>query len=397
MSPITAPQSLAASKRRQALFLFFLITGLALASWVTRTPAIRDQLGVSIAQMGLILFSISVGAMSGILSSGHWVRRFGTRPVITTGMFLLLGGLVVLAVGIALALTMLVTLGLGLFGLGVGLGEIALNIEGAEVERLTQRPTLSMLHAGFSFGTFVGGLLGIWLASLAFPVAWHVGLTVLCCFPVTLYALRAIPAGFAQHLQGEHKKPVAKVSMWQDKQLLFIGLIVLGMALAEGAATDWIPILMVDEHGFDAALGSMLYTGFAGMMALGRFSGHYFLTRFGRVRVVRASALLGVIGIGLVIFASNPWLAAGAVLFWGLGTSLGFPLSISAASDTGPHPEARVSAVATAGYVAFLAGPPLLGFVGEHASLRHALLIVLVLVGTAFFLARAVEPKVRFK
>ncbi|ABE50917.1 MFS transporter [Methylobacillus flagellatus] len=384
--------------RRQALFTFFLLTGLAVASWVTRTPAIRDQLQVSIAEMGLILFSISVGAMTGILSSGKLVRHWGTRPVIRTGMLLLLLGLGVMAAGLSWTLTLLVALGLMLFGLGIGVGEIALNIEGAEVERITHQPTLAMLHAGFSLGTFLGGIMGIGLTSIAFPVTWHVALTALAGVPVVLWGLRAIPAGVGAESvpqSGLRPKTSQPLKPWRDVQLMCISLIVLGMALAEGSATDWIPILMVDEHQFSAATGSMIYTGFAGMMALGRFSGHYFLERYSRVSVVRASALLGVIGIGTVIFADHPYIAAAAVLFWGLGTSLGFPLAISAAGDTGNsnHATARVSIVATAGYVAFLAGPPLLGFLGEHYSLRHALLVVLFLVGLGFFLARAVSTR----
>lgn len=387
--------------RRTALFSFFLLVGLAVASWVTRTPAIRDQLGVSIAEMGLILFSISVGAMTGILSSGKLVKHWGTKPVIRAGMLTMLLGLGIMAAGLASILALLAALGLMLFGLGVGLGEIALNVEGAEVERITHKPALAMLHAGFSLGTFLGGIVGIGLASISFPVTWHLALTALAGIPAVWWGLKSIPArvGIQPAPQPGQSGAINEAGRpfkpWRDMQLICISLIVLGMALAEGSATDWIPILMVDEHHVSPAIGSMIYTGFAGMMALGRFSGHYFLERYSRVSVVRASALLGVIGIAMVIFSNHPYVAAAAVLLWGLGTSLGFPLTISAAGDTGDgsHSTARVSIVATAGYVAFLAGPPLLGFLGEHYSLREALLVVLFFVGLAFFLARAVTPR----
>lgn len=67
-----------------------------------------------------------------------------------------------------------------------------------------------------------------------------------------------------------------------------------------------------------------------------------------------------------------------SVVLWGLGASLGFPLTISAASDTGPDAPTRVSVVATTGYLAFLVGPPLLGYLGEHYGLRSAMLIFTV-------------------
>ena len=79
-----------------------------------------------------------------------------------------------------------------------------------------------------------------------------------------------------------------------------------------------------------------------------------------------------------------------SVILWGLGASLGFPLTISAASDTGPDAPTRVSVVATTGYLAFLVGPPLLGFLGEHYGLRSAMLVVLGLVIIAALVARAV-------
>ena len=83
--------------------------------------------------------------------------------------------------------------------------------------------------------------------------------------------------------------------------------------------------------------------------------------------------------------------AAGiSVLLWGIGASLGFPLTISAASDTGPDAPKRVSVVAITGYLAFLVGPPLLGFLGEHFGLRSAMMVVLGLVMVAALVARAV-------
>lgn len=69
--------------------------------------------------------------------------------------------------------------------------------------------------------------------------------------------------------------------------------------------------------------------------------------------VVRASALLGGLGIAMIIFVDVDWIAGVSVILWGLGASLGFPLTISAASDTGPDAPTRVSVVATTGYLAF--------------------------------------------
>ncbi|HDS1294317.1 TPA: MFS transporter, partial [Pluralibacter gergoviae] len=146
----------------------------------------------------------------------------------------------------------------------------------------------------------------------------------------------------------------------------------------------------VDGHGFSPTSGSLIYAGFTLGMTVGRFGGGWFIDRYSRVAVVRASALMGALGIALIIFVDVDWIAGVSVILWGMGASLGFPLTISAASDTGPDAPTRVSVVATTGYLAFLVGPPLLGFLGEHYGLRSAMLVVLALVLTAALVARAV-------
>lgn len=45
-----------------------LVVGLGLASWVTRTPAVRGAVDASTAQMGLILFGLSIGSIVGVLA-----------------------------------------------------------------------------------------------------------------------------------------------------------------------------------------------------------------------------------------------------------------------------------------------------------------------------------------
>ncbi|MFE3517228.1 MFS transporter [Streptomyces sp. NPDC059166] len=383
----------ATSRRRTALFLFFLIPGLSVSSWVTRTPDIRDQLGASTAQMGLILFGLSVGSMLSILMSGALVARFGTRPVMGVGTALFVVSIAVIGVGTLLASAPTVTLGLLLFGLGMGGGEVAVNIDGAEVEQITGRTVLPTLHGFFSLGTVVGACAGILCTAVEFPVEWHLGVVALLTAGMFGYGIRAIPSGVGRTRgarPADGGTAPARAAVWKDRRLLLIGGIILAMALAEGAANDWLPLLMVDGHGVDPALGSAVYAGFAAAMTLGRFCGTFLIDRFGRALVVRASALSAALGLTLVIFADSPVLAGAAVLLWGLGASLGFPVALSAAGDSGPDPAARVSLVAMMGYIAFLVGPPSLGFLGDHYGLRAAMVVVLCFVAVAVFLAPAI-------
>ncbi|MEV0220626.1 MFS transporter [Streptomyces sp. NPDC050704] len=393
----------AVRRRRQALFLLFFLPGIAMSSWVTRTPDVRDQLGLSTGQMGLTLFGLSVGSMIGILCSGRYVSRFGTRPVIALGTLLIIAGTVVIGVGSAVSSAPLVAAGLCLFGAGMGGGEVAVNVDGADVERITGTVVLPTLHGCFSLGTVIGGSAGMAATAAAFPVHWHLMVVALIATGILVHALRAVPAGVGISAAretpgpGSHSAPAqrSKPQVWKDRKLLLIGAIVLAMALAEGAANDWLPLLMVDGHGLDAAMGSLVFVGFAAAMTLGRFSGGFFLSRFGRAAVVRASAVSGAVGLLLVIFSDNAAIAATAVLFWGLGASLGFPVALSAAGDSGPDQTARVSLVAIIGYVAFLVGPPTLGFLGDHYGLRSAMVVVLVFVAAAILIAPAADTRDR--
>jgi len=80
------------------------------------------------------------------------------------------------------------------------------------------------------------------------------------------------------------------------------------------------------------------------------------------------------------------------VLLWGMGAALGFPVGMSAASDDPSRAPARVAVVATIGYSAFLAGPPLLGLLAEHVGYRHALLAIAVPVLIGLLVIPAARP-----
>jgi len=152
---------------------------------------------------------------------------------------------------------------------------------------------------------------------------------------------------------------------------------------------------MVDGHGVDNATGAMVFGIFVTAMTVGRVGGVYLLDRFGRVPVLRVSAVFAAVGLVVVIFSPFPWLAGVGVVLWGLGSALGFPVGMSAAADDPRNAAARVSAVATIGYLAFLVGPPLVGFVGEQVGLLNALLMVLALVAVAGIVSPAArKPKV---
>ncbi|KAG0753278.1 hypothetical protein G6F24_013084 [Rhizopus arrhizus] len=243
------------ARRKHALFVYFFIPGLALATWVTRTPAIRDGSEASIAQMGLVLLGLSIGSMTGVLGAGRLVGRHGTRWTSLLGLWLVLVSLLTMGLGTVLGQQLIVAMGLAFFGLGMGCAEIAINIDGAEVERQSGEPVLHTLHGCFSLGTLVGALLGYVLSNGGVHVAWHLGAVAFLIIPMIVRFWKHIPEGTGRAGQSPQTAEAADrpANVWNDPRALLIGLIVFAMALSEGAANDWLPILMVDEHGFSQA------------------------------------------------------------------------------------------------------------------------------------------------
>lgn len=385
VSPDISGSALRMRRGQLALYVAMLTLGVLIASWVTRTPTIRGDVGVSTPQMGLVLFGMSIGSMVGILCSGRVVRRWGGRRVLAIATGCAAAGTAFIGLSTQATNAFSVFAGMAAFGFGIGVGEVALNIEAAAIEEKTGRIILPMVHGFFSLGTVVGATIGIAANAFHTPIFAH--LTVVsAAAAVTLgWTLRWIPPGTGRAAAAQQitpRRPRAR-AVWTDRTVICIGAVAIATALAEGAANDWLPLIFVDGYDLPAVTGSVLFTAFAAAMAVGRFTGNRALAHFSRPAMIRLSIVTAMLGIGLVVWASNAYLAAAAVILWGLGASLGFPLAISAAGDHPTDAVARVSAVSVVAYGAFLVGPPLLGAAGGYIGLRHAMVIVLVVLAVA--------------
>jgi MFS family permease len=182
------------------------------------------------------------------------------------------------------------------------------------------------------------------------------------------------------------------LSAWTESRTLLIGVFMLAFSFAEGAGYDWISLSTIDGYDQPATVGTIAFATFVAAMTGLRWVGPALLDRYGRVPVLRCLAALA--GVGLLLFVYGPNLATAlvGVILWGAGVSLGFPTGISAASDQPAHAAARVSVVASIGYCAFLTGPPVIGFLGDHLSVLRSLTVLVGLVALAFAVAGALRP-----
>ena len=168
---------------------------------------------------------------------------------------------------------------------------------------------------------------------------------------------------------------------------------VLALAMTEGTANDWLAVALVDGHDVSHAVGVAGFAVFVLAMTAGRFAGTGLIDRFGRVAVLWGTMALAGAGVLLIVLAEQPALVVVGIVLWGVGASLGFPVGMSAAADDPVRAASRVSVVSTIGYAAFLAGPPLLGFVGDEVGTLKALLVVAVLLMPAALVVPAAREQ----
>jgi len=272
-----------------------------------------------------------------------------------------------------------------------------MNVQGAEVERHLGQSIMPRFHAGYSIGTVAGALVGSAAVAMHVPVTAHLLLVSLAVVLVVPWGVRAfLPDHEPEPTSGVDEEGVGRrpLAAWTERRTLLIGVFVLAFAFAEGTANDWLGVATIDGYGASPAVGTLAFAVFLAAMTTGRWFGPGLLDRFGRVRVVRGLGLVAL--VGLVVFVSGLHLAvafAGAVL-WGVGVSLGFPVGMSAGADDPRRAAARVSVVSSIGYCAFLAGPPLVGLIGQHLGVLRAQSAVAVLLAVAALLAGNVRPLV---
>lgn len=387
---------------RTAVFVVFALAGVAFATWASRIADAKAGLDLTAGQLGATLFAMSAGSLLAMPSTGRLAERFGVVSTIRAGMLIGVLGFAIVGVGVDVSESRLVVgLGLFLIGSGVGVWDVAMNLEGASVERLLGQTVMPQFHAAFSGGTVASALVGSGMSWASVPLLPHLLGSALLVTVAGFWAMRAFlprevedtdgPEATVADVPSSAAPAVAPArSAWLEPRTLLIGLVTLVAAFTEGTANDWLAVAFVEGHAMPAWAGVLAFATFLSFMTVGRLLGTRWLDAYGRVPVLRLTFGLAVLGSLLVIFG-NAWLAFVGAAVWGVGVSLGFPVGMSASADDPARAGARMSVVATIGYMAFIAGPPALGFLGDHVGVLRSLLAV----GTMALLVQLVLESVR--
>jgi fucose permease len=389
----TAAERTLLLRARNAAAATFALNGLVLGSLVSRIPAIRDELGLSTSQLGFLLLATSAGSVLALPSAGAIVARLGPSPTVRAGAIVACVGIVVAGLGGGvLADIAMVAAGLFALGAGSGVWDVAMNVEGADVERRLGWTIMPRFHAAWSLGSVAGASFGALAARLEVPLETQLFATA----GVVLVGVLAAVTFFTPVAPvAERRNPANRrraLAAWREPRTLLIGVMVLSAALVEGAANDWLALALVDGYGTSHAVAAVGFGVFVTAMTVGRVMGTSLLDRYGRVVVLRTCIALAIVGVAVFVVGASTPLAFVGSAFWGLGASLGFPVGMSAAADDERFAAQRVSVVASIGYVAFLAGPPLIGLLADWIGILAALSVLIAIMVLSLAVTGSARP-----
>lgn len=376
--------------RRQAWAtrVVFAANGGLFATWVSRIPAVRDDLGADERGLGFALLFTAVGSLVAMPLSGRLVGRVGARRVLLVCIVVCVLGYP--ALGLAPDLMVLAAV-LLVIGAGVGVWDVAMNVSGHEVEKAAGRDLMPGFHAGWSIGAVLGAAFGALAARAGLAPAAHFALACLVFGGAAVLAVRIMPDGTADDVgspaEGEHHVPGPTGPILHDLRLVGLGLMTFCAAWAEGSANDWLALMLADDRGASGAAAALGFAVFAVAMTGGRLVGTPVVTRFGRVPTLRWGAVVTAVGVSVLLLV--PVLAVGylGAFLWGIGIAIAFPLAMTAAGETPGRGNSAIATVATIAYTGFLVGPPLIGAIAHSVGLDHALWLVVLLAGGIFALA----------
>jgi fucose permease len=370
----------------------FATNGFLFSSWLSRLPDVKQMLDIGTGTLSFLLLALACGSLVGLPIAGRITDKIGTKNTVRLGGVVGILGLMVTFFSITLSQNLVVPIaGLALVGFGIGVWDVAQNLEGTIIERKLERAIMPWFHAAFSGGTVVGALVGSQATRLEIPLSIHLSFAAAITLLFLLWGTRKFIVLDVVQQQDESGESTKQKSAWTEPRTLLIGVMVLAAAFTEGSANDWLAVAFVEGHQTTASEGVLGLSAFLLFMTAGRVLGSMALDKFGRVLVLRVLFAATLIGCLLFVFGGPVGAYFGAAL-WGLGASLGFPVGMSAASDDPKRAAARISVVSTIGYCAFLAGPPLVGFLGEAVGILSALLAVGAVSALAFLLVPAAKP-----
>ena len=356
---------------RIAVSVFFFSAGLCFASWASRIPNIQQKLGLNEAGLGTLLLALPCGLMTSLPVSGFLVAKLGSRKIAISAA--LLYALILPFIGLVEATWQLAII-LFLFGAAGNMLNISINTQGVSTEALYKRSIMASFHGVWSLAGFTGAAIGTLMVSQSISPFIHfciiTGMVIIAIGFIYKYLLhKDISSGKSQPI---FAKP--------DKVILKLGLIALCCMICEGTMFDWSGVYFRKVVVAPKELTTLGYVAFMSTMAGGRFAGDRLSTKFGKKRMIELSGITIATGLAIAVIFPSIITSTLGFLLVGFGVSSVVPLVYGEAGRSKTMSAGvALAAVSTIGYIGFLLGPPLIGFIAQAASLRWSFTLIAIL------------------
>lgn len=350
--------------------VLFLAHGLVVATWVSRIPAVQAALALNNGILGLTLLSGAVGAVTTIPLAGWLVTRYGSRRVSAASGLAFCAVLVLPAMAVSAP-----TLAVALFfqGAAAAAMDVSMNAHGVEVEKALRRPTMSRFHGMFSLGGMAGAGIGALAAAREMSPKLHFAIAGFFCGVAVLIVRPTLLDSHEHAGETAHRLPLGKI----PRILVALSAIGFCILLSEGAMADWTAVYLKQVLKSGPGTAAAGYAVFSAAMATFRLMGDFITARLGPLRTVRAGSLVAACGLFSALCMTMPALAMPGFAAAGAGFSVIIPLVFGSGGRVeNVSPGAGIATVTGIGYIGFLVGPPLIGFLSQLFTLRYALGVV---------------------
>lgn len=368
----------------------FAVYSFAMGNIFPRLPDIKEAMGIGEGALGLGLIGVPAGTLISLSFAAPLLERvgFGRALRALIPLIALLYAVAVHAQGPLALFLMLVPV-----GLAIGCAEIIINVEADRTEALIGRRIMNRAHSFWSIGFFGAGLFGAAVAQLGLSPQWHLALVVpMVLAGVAVFLGGYVPAPARPAENGDAAPRFARPTA----AIMVLVAVTLSAMLMEGASLDWSAIYMRSVFEAGPFLSGFAVAAFAFSQAAARFFADGFVERHSPSGVARAMLCTMAAGLVMVFFAPVPGAALLGFALIAIGTSVIFPLAMSAAAQRTDRAAAvNVAALAQISFVAFLLGPPLLGYVAEHWGIRWTFGLGLPLVALSLATAGSLGHRAR--
>lgn len=371
---------------KAAVYVAFFIYAALLGSLFPRLGDIQIQMGITESILGLAITGLPVGLQLSLLYADRLLAKITFKTVIIYGL-----GFMGLSYGLAVWNAFSFadsSLGVWLFfasllvaGLCIGIIEVAVNLEADRVEYATRSHIMNRAHAFWSLGFFATALIGASASQLGVSVFAHLSWLGAGIFIISV----ALYKNYAQAPKRLADTDETPLFVRPTKAVMVLVFLTLSAMLAEGAAIDWSVIFMRDIFASPPLTAGMALAFAAFFQFITRFNADRFVQKFGSASVAKSCLWLLLAGACCVVFSAHWGIALAGFALIGAGSSVIFPLAMSAAAQLTDRTSAsNVASLAQIAFMIFLAAPPLLGFIAEHIGIRYSFALILPLTVLSF-------------